>query len=231
MSTAKGMNLIFMSLAIALMGCLCSTKTQTQLEVIEPSKKEFVERLEDKTVALTSVNREGSMTAYCSGVWVGTNKILTAAHCVESRDVTPYMIKSDVGKDIARLSIKVKVDERSDLALLVTDPENTPAHRIAQLSKEKPFAGLKVYIEGHTTGMWWTYSEGVVSSNIRTIFEEGKVPAIQISAPAWFGNSGGGAFNERGELVGICSWLSVKGPNLTFFVPSDSLKDFLKKED
>jgi len=228
MTTAKGMQLVFMSFAIALMGCLCSTQAPVKDAITSPSRKEFVERLEDKTVALTAINSEGNMAAYCSGVWIGTNKILTAAHCVESRDVTLYMIKNDVGKDIARLSIKVKIDQKSDLALLMTDPESTPPHRIAMISKVKPYAGLKVFVEGHTTGMWWTFSEGVVSSNIRTIFEEGKTPAIQISAPAWFGNSGGGAFNDDGDLVGICSWLSVKGPNLTFFVPNDTLKEFVK---
>lgn len=220
-----------MSFAIALMGCLCSTKTETVRDLSRPSKKEFVESLEDKTIALTSINTEGNMSAYCSGVWVGDDKILTAAHCVDTKDITLYMTKNDVGKDIARLSIKVKVDEKSDLALLISDPKSTPAHSIAVISKDKPYSGLQVFIEGHTTGMWWTYSEGVVSSNIRTYFENNKVPAIQISAPAWFGNSGGGAFNENGELVGLCSWLSVKGPNLTFFVPNDVLKEFIGKDN
>lgn len=233
MNSAKGMQFIFIMLAIALMGCFCSMQPQLQILQITDfvaSKKEFVEGLEDKTIALISVNSEGKLAAYCSGVWVATNKILTAAHCVESKDITLYMVKSDIEKDVARLAIKVKVDEKSDLALLLTELKSTPPHRTALISKEKPYAGLKIYIEGHTTGLWWTYSEGVVSSNIRSLLDQSKTPAIQISSSAWFGNSGGGAFNDNGELVGLCSWISVKGPNLTFFVPNDVLRDFVKKD-
>lgn len=227
MTAAKGIQLILMSFTIALMGCVCTAQTAS----VEPSRKKFVERLEDKTIALTDINKEGNMAPYCSGVWVGKNKILTAAHCVDDKPVAFYMVKDDIGADIVRMAVKLRVDENSDLALLMADPETTPAHRTAELSKEKPWAGQKIYIEGHTASMWWTFSEGVVSSNIRTVFEDGKTPAIQISAPAWFGNSGGGAFDDNGDLVGLCSWLSVKGPNLTFFVPNDELKEFLKQKD
>ena len=233
MTLAKGMQFIFIMLAIALMGCFCSIRPPLQILQLADSvasKKEFVEGLEDKTIALVSVNSEGKIAAYCSGVWVGINRILTAAHCVESKDITLYMVKSDIEKDIIRLAIKVKVDEKSDLALLMTDLKSAPPHSDALISKEKPYAGLKIYIEGHTTGLWWTYAEGVVSSNIRSFFDQSRTATIQISAPAWFGNSGGGAFNDNGELVGLCSWLSVKGPNLTFFVPNDVLRDFVKKD-
>jgi S1-C subfamily serine protease len=50
---------------------------------------------------------------------------------------------------------------------------------------------------------------------------------IQISAPVWLGNSGGGAFDEDGRLIGICSWISKNGPQLTFFVHRDAINKFI----
>jgi S1-C subfamily serine protease len=49
---------------------------------------------------------------------------------------------------------------------------------------------------------------------------------MQVSAPVWFGNSGGGAFNDEGEIVGIASFI-MKGPSLGFFIPVDSIRPFL----
>lgn len=229
MKRDKGLRIILVSFAIALMGCVCSA---TQVPRSQNARKRFVESIEEKTVALTEVDKRGNITPYCSGVWVSENKIVTAAHCTEDRDIIIYITKKDLNKgDLQlRLSAKLKSDESSDLAILLTDPGSTPKHKSARIiSNSDVWSGKKLYIVGHTAGMWWTYTEGVISSSIRSMYDEGRTPSIQVSAPIWLGNSGGGAFDENGDLVGICSWISVKGPNLAFFMPPEAIVKILGK--
>ena len=61
----------------------------------------------------------------------------------------------------------------------------------------------------------------------------GSVPiytkTLQISSPAWRGNSGGGAFDADGKLIGISSWVSARGPMLGFFIHRDEIEKFLKE--
>jgi S1-C subfamily serine protease len=42
----------------------------------------------------------------------------------------------------------------------------------------------------------------------------------------YFGNSGGGAFNDYGELVGIADWIK-RAPEMGFFVHLDTIRSFL----
>jgi S1-C subfamily serine protease len=123
------------------------------------------------------------------------------------------------------------IDAEHDLALI--SAENIPVnHPIATvLNTQTIHDGDRVHIVGHTIGLWWTYCEGNVSSmwaNIKgpTGIE---VQALQISSPAWFGNSGGGAYDERGNLIGIASWVTTRAPNISFFVHHDEIVTFLQK--
>ena len=197
-------------------------------------KKEFVEKIEKTTVALIGINESGSITPYCSGVWVSEDKILTAQHCINkggslSIDESEIVILFQDFKDqekLARLATVTASDSDNDLALIKA--ANPPKdHPVAQVVKNEIWDGQKVAIVGHTSGLWWSYSEGVVSS---TRIDVGKFSKLlQISSPAWFGNSGGGAFDENGNLVGVCSWIMVKSPMVTFFIHQDVIKEFLDK--
>lgn len=121
----------------------------------------------------------------------------------------------------------LKVDQEHDLALLKVTDKEIPAHPVMTLAAEA-HAGDEVHIVGHPTGLWWSYSHGWIaqfrphSPNHR----EKPVDVLQISAPVWFGNSGGGVFNEDGQLLGIASWIQ-KGPNLSFFVDYETIRWFL----
>jgi S1-C subfamily serine protease len=193
-------------------------------------KKAMVERLQKTTVALVLPDDEGGLHAYCSGVWVGPNTVLTAKHCIEDRPIVGYETLGDTHDKIPKLGVVVAVEEDNDLALLKVDPKTMPEHPVALLGEEV-WTGEHVNIVGHTTGYWWTYIEGVVSSSeLHEMVSKGRRPyAMQVSSPAWFGNSGGGAFDDEGKLIGISSWISVKAPNVSFFVHRSMIKDFLEK--
>lgn len=204
----------------------------------------FAESLQYESVALVR-ERDHEMHAYCSGVWIGKEMILTAAHCVTENDDKPeispvgnsvnYFVPDDISGKLdvsslfskSRLGVIVAYDENIDLALISTP--KAPEHDFVRLTSDDIKAGDEVHIVGHPAGLWWTYSRGVVSA---TRVMDGPLPikqlTLQISAPVWFGNSGGGAFNERGELIGISSYIYPKGPSLSFFVHRDTIYNFLR---
>lgn len=124
-------------------------------------------------------------------------------------------------------------DHDHDLALVRATPNSSdaiPTHGIATVASSAR-VGQELHIIGHTIGLWWSYTHGYVAQ-IRPgmpNFNEDKMNTLQVSAPVYYGNSGGGAFNEDGELVGIMSWIR-KGPNLGFFVRYDEVDRLLRHE-
>lgn len=121
----------------------------------------------------------------------------------------------------------VKFDRDHDLALLVTD--NVAVHPYAQLAATSPRLGDVIHAMGHPAGLTWTYVRGHVGAYREDNFypmRHKKGPWLQVSAPIWKGNSGGGAFNEAGELIGIASFISP-APSTGFFTHIDSIRVFL----
>jgi len=145
---------------------------------------------------------------HCAGVMVRSgiagDYVVTAKHCV----------LDDEG--VREVLFKVKVDGRefwadlysmhkdADVAILklngcyITNPT-------AAIGK-RPVVGQHVWAIGNPRGMVNTVSEGIVSN----LSEEGKtIAAVTI----FFGNSGGGLFDDDGGLIGIASSLiGVPGP-------------------
>lgn len=124
-----------------------------------------------------------------------------------------------------------RYDAYNDLALIQHDPVNDddvlPDHPIARIAKHVSL-GEEVDLVGHPLDVNWTYAHGWVS-HVRPWMEgpeHKRIGVIQISAPIWYGFSGGGVFNQSGELVGITSFLK-KAPNLGFAIDPPSIRAFL----
>jgi S1-C subfamily serine protease len=137
----------------------------------------------------------------------------------------------EVGKEPSawHMSKVVAFDEKHDLALLEAVGKAVPSHRVAKLAKATPEVGETVHIVGQTIGMYWTYIQGNVSAYRGKDMVKGKDsegPWMQVSSPMFYGNSGGGAFNDYGELVGIADWIK-RAPEMGFFVHLDTIRSFL----
>ena len=193
----------------------------------------------DSTIALI---KEGEVSPYCTGVWVGGDYILTAYHCVmpsleELLQMNPeelilldskkinYITQSDnlelfEKPSILREAIVVGLDPKLDLALLRVSGD-IPLHMVVQIA-DKVNVGERVHIVGHVQGLSWTYMEGVLSAQR---IKDG-VSLLQVSAPIYFGVSGGGGFNDMGELLGITSFI-FKAPNIGFLIDNTEIKKFL----
>lgn len=212
------------------------------------SKASTAETLTRQTVALVRFDEEGSAHAYCSGVWIGDSKILTAAHCVRSNPFAGlfgaeeeppirFVVRGDVFEADGReskyptthIAHRVRVDEEADLALLVAS--STPEHASVKVSTRPIAAGDFAQTMGHPSGLWWSYSSGEVSA-VREIVGAGERPAwwVQTTAPISPGNSGCGLFDGAGELIGIASWKNIGrgAEGLGFFVHRDTITAFLR---
>lgn len=241
--------LMLMSMLAIGSGCCTSMKTMAAPKSAEEINVETIAAVEDATVALVS-GEAGERVAYCAGVWMEDKKIVTAGHCVEVAgrnvadtpsweeynpvgDVVMFLNHSDahdeeIPQDKAWIGIVEQFDDKLDLATIKPLGE-TSRHRIAQIIDEPIMMGQLLHIIGHTVGITWSYSRGYVANSRKV---EGPsaviVNTIQASAPVWMGNSGGGAFDSEGHLVGICSWINTRAPNIAFFIHHDEVLKFLR---
>lgn len=208
---------------------------------------------------------KAELKAYCAGVWVSQDTILTAEHCIDHLGRPPqdplemllrrlagvpdpewdptgqpvlYSTFGDIQDDssgkkirVARHARVLAVDPVSDLSLLEVEQETKnealPEHRVATIASTV-HVGDDVHIVGHTLGLWWSYTHGWVAQLRPRMMnaDEKQVDLLQISAPVFFGNSGGGAWNTDGELLGIASFIK-NGPNLSFFIDFNTIRHFL----
>src|SRR5476649_1726632 len=80
--------------------------------------------------------------------------------------------------------------------------------------------GARVYAIGAPEGLELSITEGLVSA-LRNI--DG-VRVFQSSAPISPGSSGGGLFDDQGNLIGITTFRIGEGQDLNFAVSSDNVR-------
>lgn len=227
----------------------------------EPRESYVVDALLSNTIAMVIRDGDGDIAAYCTGVWVAKDLILTADHCIRSPIEEIVGLEAQVGDSQETLDKRVeamkdgflisfitkddsngvfhepsamhvgavvKHDRKHDLALLKVT-KNLPRHGVAKLARVTPRIGSDVHIMGHVTGLTWTYTRGIVAAYREANFRPTKIsgPFLQVAGEAWKGNSGGGAFNDAGELIGIASFLAP-APNEVFFVHVETIRCFLE---
>jgi len=192
---------------------------------------------------------------YCGGVWIDTQYFLTAHHCaqayitsistdeeiennedeklvnktllfVQKSDVPDKLVEGRLELAMAAKGIIVGFDAKNDIALIKAEKHNS-AMSIVNISQDKLQVGQDVHVVGHTVGIPYTYAHGYLAGIREDDIGKGLISVLQISAPLYFGNSGGGVYNNKGELIGICSYLYMKMPtHLNFFVHRDVLIKF-----
>lgn len=251
----KIINFILLLLLVFLNFNCCTYQTNHQ--IYYKDKKSLVQHLENSTVViLRKYTDDQSYKTSCAGVWVSNDRILTARHCAEveiedknsllspMNDLTklPGVIMAykthdqidntfKLGKsNKPHFALVIAYDPQSDLALLETIDH--PDHENIIISSEEIFDGEDVNIVGHTNGMEYTYFPGVVASAQRMMSPFGiEWKLIQVAAPLFGGNSGGGIFDSDGKLIGITSFIRTNVPNMGFAVHNQVILQFLKQEN
>jgi len=162
--------------------------------------------------------------AYCAGTWVASDRILTASHCVIDDDVVATSVHVRDFDGVTFDAQVKKVERRADLALLVAPKAHAWAAVATVWHK-----GEELTIVGHPGGAEWTFMRGWISRTMKhdSPEDEGQMQMLQVQAPIYYGNSGGGAFDASGALVGVCSMRSTSIPDLGLFVAPEEIHSFL----
>lgn len=171
----------------------------------------------------SSTESESETVGSGSGVIVTSDGyIVTNNHVVSGADGIKVYLQDGTEYD-AQL---VGTDSYTDIAVIKIDAENLPAATIG--SSSSMMVGDTVYAIGNPLGVLATsVSKGIISGLDREVTIDGQqMTLMQVNASVNSGNSGGGLFNEEGELIGIVN-AKANGTNVEgigFAIPIDTAK-------
>ncbi|KZL20997.1 putative periplasmic serine endoprotease DegP-like precursor [Pseudovibrio axinellae] len=156
--------------------------------------------------------------------------VVTNEHVVNGG--TEFTIVTSEGDELE--ATLVGSDKRSDLALLKV--EGKEKFQYVAFAEEAPLVGEWVVAVGNPFGLGGTVTSGIVSARGRDIGAGIYDDFLQIDASVNRGNSGGPAFNVKGEVVGVNSAIvSPSGGNvgIAFAIPAQTAKKIISdlKED
>jgi hypothetical protein len=159
-------------------------------------------------------------TGQGSGVIVDATGVFVTNFHVIRGDATASvkLANGDVYDDVS----VVDVDERKDLVLLKIKAFGLVPAVLGNSDQEQ--AGDRVILIGSPRGLELSVSDGLISA-VRDSGEGYRL--FQTSAAASPGSSGGGMFNEFGELIGIVSSKITNGENLNFGIPVNYMRGLL----
>lgn len=213
-----------------------STEPVAHSTTVSSSALEFDPRASSELTVAFLLN---DYSAFCAGVWIDPQHILTAYHCMQDSytyqknvgDVTAgfkikYRVPKWEGKYITNNSkidtgIVVKLDAAQDLAL-VQASSNSKFVTIGKVNLTD-----QVHVVGHIHHLNWTYANGVVSA-FRADMSGHPGSWMQLASYIDAGMSGGGVFNSKGQLVGIISFRHQPSTS-AFAVPIEIIEQFIKK--
>lgn len=162
-----------------------------------------------------------------SAVYIGSGTLITNYHVIEGseKEVSQYvevcMTESIKKKPNCFANVAVtKADKAADLALLQLQsvPKTLKAVKYAKAS---PKLGEKVRVFGYPSigGGNITFTEGKISG-----FENQN---LKTDATIDSGNSGGGAFGKKDELVGIPSSIKTENSTIGYVISIEKVREFL----
>lgn len=164
------------------------------------------------SVCIVFTNDKDKPKHFGSAVCIANNIVITNFHVVKG--ATEIAITK--GNSIARAKV---VASEEDTDIVVLSSEGLAASPIGVRSANSVVVGERVFAIGCPSGLEMTISEGLVSGLRGT--DDFKI--IQTSAPISKGSSGGGLFDENGELIGLTTFFLSEGQNLNFAIPASYL--------
>ncbi len=160
-----------------------------------------------------------------SGFFItGDGYVVTNQHVIDRG--TEFTVIDHEGNEFdAKL---IGADKRTDLALLKVDAKQDFTY--VSFADDAPMVGEWVVAIGNPFGLGGSVTAGIVSARGRDIGAGPYDDFIQIDAPVNRGNSGGPAFNMKGEVIGVnAAIFSPSGGNvgIAFAIPSSTATDVI----
>jgi S1-C subfamily serine protease len=163
--------------------------------------------------------------------------ILTNWHIVRGKTEAGVIFKplDEAGQPVSADMVRARVlrfDEVADLALLKVDAVPAWASALALGTADQLSVGSDVHAIGHPRGLYWSYTQGVVSQRRMGYQWSDGVKShvanvVQTQAPISPGNSGGPLLDSDGLLIGVNSFNKTDAQNLNFAVSVDEVRRFL----
>jgi len=143
-----------------------------------------------------------------SAVAVTDHMVLTNCHVVAGRP------QIEVSQDGAGSRAKlVYGDPAGDRCFLQVD--GMVLHPVQGVRHAEDLrVGETVYSVGTPSGLERSFGQGLITG----LRQWEGIRVVQTSAPTWYGSSGGGLFDERGNLVGITTAIAANMPNTAFAI-------------
>ena len=171
----------------------------------------------------------GDETVEGSGFFVLPGVVVTNFHVIEDIDDGTLQItfESRGGKRTVGSAQIISCDAAADLALIdVPAARETPVVTLSLVPEDTPVeVGETVYALGNPEGLVGTFSQGIVSAELKSFDKSARV---QVSAPISEGSSGGPLLNSKGEVVGVIVSSMAEGQNLNFAVPHFLVHSIIK---
>ena len=181
-------------------------------------------------VVVIAQNQSGEPISQGSGVVISETIAVTNCHVIEGAAKVSIRQATDTQAEKSYLmdAEVITRDEIRDLCLLhAPDLVVPPAAKVAKMGSAGELAvGEEVYAIGAPQGLDLSLSRGIVAQ-LRTGAHgsKAKAPIVQSDAAASPGSSGGGLFNNKGELVGITTFKQSGGENLNFSMPVEDIAE------
>ncbi len=160
-----------------------------------------------------------------SGFFISEDGYLVTNHHVIDNGTEFTVIDQD-GKEYE--ATLIGADKRTDLALLKVESDHDFTY--VEFAHEAPEVGEWTVAIGNPFGLGGSVTAGIVSARGRDIGAGPYDDFIQIDAPVNRGNSGGPAFNMKGEVIGVnAAIFSPSGGNvgIAFAIPASTAQDVI----
>ena len=173
------------------------------------SVKEIVKKNDDKIVQIETNKGSGS------GIIIGNGLILTNHHVIDG--ITLATVIFNDGQKITVDGV-VESDPHKDIAIIKTNQKFNKSGVVIRPPSRELSKGDKVVAIGSPQNLLNTVSEGIISG---FRISDG-VQVIQTTADVDHGSSGGGLFDESGQLIGVVyGTYKSQSANLNFVVATE----------
>ncbi|QWU17230.1 Copper amine oxidase N-terminal domain-containing protein [Paenibacillus sophorae] len=193
--------------------------TNNILYIFKKDILEDVDLLGKKMVMVKTYDQKGNKLDNGSGVIISPKGfVVTSLHVIQKAD----KIEVTLSDSSTLTAILVNKNDEYDIAILKVSSTNLDYISLGDSSKIK--SGQEIITISAPLGLMNTISTGIISNQNRTIFEKN---LIQITAPVYFGSSGGAVINTNGDLIGIITNGVENAANINFAVPVNKIKNLL----